>query len=163
MNFIANNLGPILIGLGGLGTLGIIVLIFVVGMPAAVIIANVAQVFKSFIALLKTPAGQVLGILLLCAGCLFAGYTKGTKTQAAICHEQEVRAELATVKRDLGIAKLGEAFAKQSGERLQAAVDDMEKTIAGYERDLAARPVAQACFADDRDVKVFNKLTRGRK
>jgi hypothetical protein len=157
MTFIADHFGAILAIIASLGTVGIIALIVVIGMPAAVILANVIGAFKAVLEFLKTPLGMAVGIVALCGLMAFAGDMHGRRSASAECKESERAAELAAAQRDLAAHKAAAAVAEKSAAELSTYSSDLEQRIIAYEAELKARP---ACRLDQRDADRLRELAR---
>lgn len=151
--FFIEHFWGILATVGGLGGVALLVVIFLVGIPAVVIIAKVIDLGKSAIEFFKTPLGQAIGIVLLCCACFSFGVIHGGRKEAKLCREADVRAQLAAKARDATIAQSAAATAKHDAEQLQTINDALQTKVTDYETALAKRPVAVGCPLGPDDLK----------
>lgn len=125
------------------GVLGIAALVFL-GIPAAQVIVELLAIFKRLLAFFTTPIGQVIGVVILCAVCLFLGDLHGQRTQIAQCN-----------KRVAALDAVWAAKVKKAGEEFAAARKNRDSNVEDYVNGLVASRTAElAAKAADLQKKV---------
>ncbi len=81
--FFAAHIGAVALGVGGLGGVALVALIFVGGVPAAGVIAAAIGFLKETVKFFQTPVGQAVGVVLLCFLCLLIGDVHATRREVA--------------------------------------------------------------------------------
>lgn len=92
-----------------------------------------------------------IGFLLI-AGLVTGAYFKGRWTAEANCHEAELRAQIATMKRDLAAWKAADEVEKILQSEVEAERRDLQEKVTEYEIELALRPDTR-CTLDGSDVE----------
>lgn len=87
--FFAEHIFGILSGVLGLGAVGVGVSIFAFGIPAVVIMSKAADFFRAIVQFFSTPLGQAIGIVAICAVCLFIGDIHRARVDAKIWNQKE--------------------------------------------------------------------------
>lgn len=150
--FLAEHFSAVLAGVAALGGIGLVVLVFVFGVPALVILAKLVDAFKGLVAFFKTPLGQVIGIAALIVLAFLAGDLRRTRIAAAERKAEIARSVQAAKDRDDAIKRdvAGDAAARML--TIQRAKSDLESKVSDYEKKLAARG-GDPCIATDDDVR----------
>lgn len=90
---------------------------------------------------------------------LAGAYFLGRHDQAQACHEAELRVEIASLKRDLAVAKDAETAAEKARQELEADAERMKQEIDGYAEELSKRP-DPGCNLTQPDIDRLHKLGR---
>lgn len=90
-------------------------------------------------------------------GSVFA-YIKGYGDAAQNCREAELRAELATLKRDMAAWKSADEIEAILRKQLESDAKELQDKVTEYETALAASPKDTRCTLDDRDVRSLDGL-----
>lgn len=83
-------------------------------------------------------------------GLIVGGYAKGHHDAASACHDGELRAQIASMQRDIAAAAAAEDTQKKLADKLAATNADLQQQVTAYETELASR-TAPACRLDQRD------------
>lgn len=114
---------------------------------------------------LALPA-WLLPAVLIAAGLSTVGgaYIKGRLDASTNCKAAQLAAELASVRRDLEIAKHAEAFSGQMAREIAIQNANLQKQVQDYEVEIASRPLDSGCRLNGRDIDRLNRmrLDRGR-
>lgn len=97
-------------------------------------------------------AAGALALLIATGG---GAYLKGRSDAAANCRAAALQAELATVRRDLHLAREAAATAEAAQRTLSAEAETANQRIAEYERTLQGR---DACALSPDDVALLERL-----
>lgn len=89
-------------------------------------------------------------------GSAFA-YIKGYGDAAQNCRESELRAEIATMKRDMAAWKAADEIQNMLQKEMEAAAAELQDKVTQYEVELATRTDTR-CILDDRDVRSLDGL-----
>lgn len=90
----------------------------------------------------------VLGGLVV-AGLATGAYFKGYEVAASKCREAELRAELATMKRDIEAWKAADAMEKELQHEVDMERERLQQKVSEYEVELAARPDNRCTLGPD--------------
>lgn len=103
--------------------------------------------------------GYVLagGLALAVAGA-GAAYLKGRADANGKCRAAELQAHIDVLERDIDAARNAFEIERRLSEARAAEADALERKVADYEQDLAARPDGR-CILDDRDVRALDGLS----
>ena len=91
------------------------------------------------------------GLLAAGAAGSLAAYLKGRADASARCQEAALRAELATLKRDMAAWRTAEQVEDRLQAELESELREMEKKVGAYEKELSERPDSK-CALDQRDI-----------
>lgn len=125
IEFIATHIGALLLGAGGLTGIAAVVMIFVFGIPAAAIVASALSLGGKIVDFLKTPVGQAVAVVALCALCLFVGDVGATRREVAAANKRVAARDLYW-KNEIDAAE--KAFATKRKER-DASIDTEVKGL----------------------------------
>lgn len=89
-------------------------------------------------------------------GSVFA-YFKGYGDAAQNCREAELRAQIATMKRDIAAWKAADEVEKILQNEIEADRRDLQDKVTQYETELAAKADTR-CLLDERDVRSLDGL-----
>lgn len=116
-----------------------------VGLPT---LTGIGLLIAAAFAWFKLPAiGKYFGLGLACLGVAMIANAKGFSDARALCKEASIRAELASVRRDLDAAH--EANARAAGQAIQLA--QAERTNKEMADEIASLP--DSCIADGEHVR----------
>ena len=130
-----------LLGLAGGG--GILFAIFGLGLPVPQIVADLLGIVKNVFAFFRTPVGQVLGILALCALFLVIGIVKTARSYETkiaainVAHQREISGLNAAWQAK--VDKASADFRKYRTERDQKVDADVTAKVAAATADLSAK------------------------
>lgn len=89
---------------------------------------------------------------------LAGAYLYGRFDEARRCESAALTARIATLERDLAIARDAERTARAQAEELERENDDAQSRYADLLTELEARPVDDRCRATADDVRLFERL-----
>ena len=101
-----------------------------------VMVARLIATVKSLFAFFSTPAGQAVAIVLLCAGCMFAGDVHGHRKELAAENKRIAALNAQWKAREELAAK---AFAEERKKRDASVDKDIEQLVADRTAELAAQ------------------------
>jgi hypothetical protein len=105
------------------------------------------------LALLRSPLGKIAAAFVGLAVVYGAGYYRGASKAGAACDAAAARAELATVKRDLSIAKSAQESADRIAADLSSQARSLAEKVTAYEEAIksaeAGNPAGCALTGDD--------------
>jgi hypothetical protein len=91
------------------------------------------------------------GLIALGTAGTMTAYFKGRADANANCREADLRAELATLKRDLAAWRAADEVENMLQRDLEAERKQLQERVSEYELELANRPDSR-CVLDQRDV-----------
>jgi hypothetical protein len=92
------------------------------------------------------------GLMALGAAGSLAGYLKGRADANGNCQEASLRAELATMKRDVEAWKAADRIEAMLQAEIEAENRKLEEKVSDYERELAKEPLDTRCTLNQRDI-----------
>jgi hypothetical protein len=96
--------------------------------------------------------GAVIGL-----GLLLGAYWKGHSTAAQNCRDAELRAQIATMQRDMAAWRAADDIEKLLQSELETQRNDLQDRVKQYEIELAQRPNGK-CALDDRDIRNLDRM-----
>lgn len=101
---------------------------------------------------LGVPAWPIwVGVAGLIGAAFLTTYAKGYLDARNRCQEAQLRAEIATLKRDMAALKAADEIEAMLTRDLEAERDKLEKEVEDYEAELAQRPDSR-CTLSPADV-----------
>ena len=76
----------------------------------------------------------------LAVGLLAGAYIKGHSDASAKCHDAQLRAEIASLQRDMAAWKAADAVDKMLQDELERQSADLQQKVQDYEAELSKRP-----------------------
>lgn len=134
MEFLATHFWTILAFIGSFGAIGIAVVIFVFGVPAAMILVNISGAFQAFVKFLSTPLGQACAVLALVAMAFFLGDLHGTRVEKETWVASDLAKKLADQKRQTDIAQSTARDATERATVLAGEEATLKQKVADYEK-----------------------------
>ena len=150
MAFFATHIGAILAVVAAFGAIGIVAAVVGFGVPFALVVAKVAGAFNAALKFLSTPLGQAVGVIALCALCLFMGDVHRARVDAKLYAAKVEAAKRAAAARDADIKARASADVDARLAELQRQADEWQGRAAAYEKELTDRG---ACRATGDDLK----------
>jgi hypothetical protein len=150
MNFFAAHIGTILAVVASFGAIGIVAAVVAFGVPFALIFAKVVGACNAALRFLSTPLGQAVGVIALCALCLFVGDVHRARVDAKIYAAKIETAKRAAAARDADIKARASADVDARLAELQRQADEWQGRATAYEKQLADRG---ACRVTGDDLK----------
>lgn len=90
-------------------------------------------------------------------GLMLGAYWKGYTSASSRCHEAELRAQIASMKRDLAAWKAADEIEKLLQADLARQNRELQDMVTDYEKELALRPDT-GCRIDGRDVERLRRI-----
>jgi hypothetical protein len=90
--------------------------------------------------------GAVIGL-----GLLLGAYWKGYSAASQNCRDAELRAQIATMQRDMAAWRAADDIEKLLQSELETQRNDLQDRVKQYEIELAQRPDGK-CALDQRDI-----------
>jgi hypothetical protein len=111
-----------------------------------------------FLTFALSPAGRLIGILLVAGGLYTAGFVRGKNRAETRCQTAALRAEVATLKRDRDIARNAAADAATRATAIEAANAADQKII----EEVRRAPSTPSCIATDAAARRVQSIGQGR-
>lgn len=134
-NFVIAHFWTIAGSVTALGGIGLIVVLILLGIPAAVIIAKVVDFFRAAIEFFKTPLGQAIGIVVLCVISAFVADIHRHQLDIADCKRQ-IAANDKTWQGRIDTA--AEEFKNARSARDQEVDDDLKSVVDAKDAEINA-------------------------
>lgn len=105
-----------------------------------------------------SPAGRLVGVLLIAGGLYGAGFVRGKNRAEGRCQTAALRAEVETLKRDRDIARNAAADAAARATAIEAATAADQKII----EEVRRAPSNPSCIATDAAARRVQSIGQSR-
>lgn len=96
-------------------------------------------------------------------GLLAGAYVKGYMAARDQCQDNALKAQIASLKRDMLAWKLADDIEQSLQADLAAELSKLERKVQDYEAELAKRPADARCSLTPDDVRSLNRMRGGGK